>query len=47
MACGLWMTRDFSLMLAGRAQPPRVNHSEVDFAALHAAICELSGNKAE
>ena len=41
MVCGLWVNPDFSQVLAGRAQPPRVNHSDVDFAALHAAICEL------
>lgn len=32
---------DFSDANAGRAEPPRVNHSQVDFAALHRALSEL------
>lgn len=41
MVCGLWVTPDFSQVLAGRAQPPRVNHMDVDFAALAEAIAAL------
>lgn len=38
MVCGLWVTPDFSDVLAGRVAPPHVNHSQVDFAALAKAI---------
>lgn len=30
----LWITPDFSEVLAGRAAPPRVNHDQIDFIAL-------------
>ncbi|CAE6969577.1 hypothetical protein [Paraburkholderia domus] len=41
MVCALWITPDFTDVMAGRAEPPRVNHSAVDFAALHGAMSEL------
>lgn len=41
MVCGLWITPDFTNVLAGRTSPPRVNHSAIDFAALHDALSEL------
>ena len=41
MACGLWVTPDFSDAIAGRVAPPRVNHSQVDFLALADAVAGL------
>lgn len=41
MVCGLWIAPDFSDAMAGREEPPRVNHSVVDFSALHRALSEL------
>lgn len=41
MVCGLWINPDFSKVLSGRAQPPRVNHAAVDFSALHRALSDL------
>lgn len=41
MVCGLWVTPDFTNALAGRTAPPRVNHSAIDFGALHGALAEL------
>lgn len=41
MVCGLWITPDFTDAMAGRAEPPRVNHCVIDFSALHAALSEL------
>lgn len=41
MVCGLWVTPDFTEVMAGRTPPPRVNHSRVDFAALRAALLDL------
>ena len=38
MVCGLWVTPDFSDAMAGRAVPPRVNHSKVDFTSLAKVI---------
>jgi hypothetical protein len=41
MACGLWLSPDFADTLAGRTEAPRVNHSVVDYSALHAVLTEL------
>ncbi|MBK6616602.1 hypothetical protein [Ottowia sp.] len=38
LALGLWVTPDFSAVMAGRAAPPRVNHDKVDFGALRALL---------
>lgn len=38
LALGLWISPDFSLALTGRAKPPRVDHSSLDFLALKRAI---------
>lgn len=40
-AFGLLVTPDFSDVLAGRATPPRVNHSQVNFLRLQAALKTL------
>ena len=34
LVMGLWLTPDFSEVEAGRREPPRLNHSKVDFEAL-------------
>jgi hypothetical protein len=34
LACALWVNPDFSQVMAGRAEPPRVDHSKINFAAL-------------
>jgi hypothetical protein len=34
VVCALWVAPDFTEVLAGRRQPPRVDHSQVDFSAL-------------
>lgn len=38
LALGLWVTPDFSEVMAGRADPPRVNHDRVDFGKLRALL---------
>lgn len=38
LALGLWIAPDFSLVEAGRAEPPRVNHLNLDFLALREAL---------
>lgn len=38
LALGLWVSPDFSQVLAGRAKPPRVNHLKLDFLALRDAL---------
>lgn len=40
MVLGLWVTPDFSGVMAGRTKPPRINHSILDFASLRAALKE-------
>jgi hypothetical protein len=40
MVCALWITPDFSDVMAGRAKPPRVNHSAVDFNALRGVLSD-------
>jgi hypothetical protein len=34
----LWITPDFSEVMAGRAEPPRINHDRIDFTALAALL---------
>jgi len=34
MVCALWVSPDFSNVMAGHGLPPRVDHSQVDFSAL-------------
>lgn len=41
MVCGLWVTPDFTDVLNGKVEAPRVNHCEIDFLALHGALSEL------
>jgi hypothetical protein len=41
MVAALWVTPDFAEGEAGRRQPPRVNHSKVDYPALASFIEEL------
>lgn len=41
LALALWITPDFSEVLAGRAEPPRVAHSKIDFKELAEALAEL------
>lgn len=38
LALGLWVTPDFSAVMAGRAEPPRLNHDRVDFGQLRALL---------
>lgn len=38
LALGLWISPDFSQVLAGREKPPRVNHLNLDFLALRGAL---------
>lgn len=40
LALGLWINPDFSLVERGLAEPPRVDHSKLDYAALRAALRE-------
>lgn len=40
LAVGLWVTPDFKTATAGGKPPPRVNHSQVDFAALRDALIQ-------
>jgi hypothetical protein len=41
LVAGLWVTPDFTEVEAGRREPPFVNHSKVDFAALAVFLGEL------
>ncbi|WP_438396954.1 hypothetical protein [Caballeronia sp. DA-9] len=41
IVCGLWLSPDFSDVLAGGKEPPWVNHSKVDFSTLHRSLLEL------
>jgi hypothetical protein len=41
IVCGLWLSPDFSDALAGRKEPPWVNHSNVVFSAVHRALSDL------
>ena len=38
LALGLWVTPDFSAVMAGRSKPPRVNHDGISFAQLRALL---------
>lgn len=38
MALAIWVSPDYSDVMAGRAEPPRVNHSTIDFKALRELI---------
>ena len=38
LALGLWVSPDFSLVMSGRAKPPRVNHLHLDYLALRDAL---------
>jgi hypothetical protein len=41
IVCSLWISPDFSDVLAGRKAPPRLNHDQVNFSELNAFIKEL------
>lgn len=41
VALGLYVTPDFSDVMAGKCEPPWVDHSKVDFIALAATLTEL------
>lgn len=38
MALAVWVSPDYSAVMAGRAAPPRVNHSKIDFKTLRGLI---------
>lgn len=38
LALGLWVSPDFSLVMSGRAKPPRVDHLHLDYLALRDAL---------
>ncbi|MFM0144954.1 hypothetical protein [Paraburkholderia sp. RL18-085-BIA-A] len=41
---GLWLAPDFTAVMEGNAEPPRINHSKVDFGELATALRELFPN---
>ena len=38
LAVGLWVSPDFSLVMSGRAKPPRIDHRHLDYLALRDAL---------
>jgi hypothetical protein len=49
MALAVWVAPDYSAVMAGRGEPPRINHSSVDFKALRGVLVEAfpSGPRVE
>lgn len=41
---GLWLAPDFTAVMEGKAEPPRINHSKVDFGELVTALRGLFPN---